>query len=397
MRITQRIAGKRTWIASLILALAALACGGQGPAAPFPTPANSVFDSGRTAYGFFPSPPEVTLDSVLKLYKDLGDHADFVLIQQNTPWQDFVNGVDGESQTRTDLSNQVRLARQNHLEYVFVIDALNGLNRRDFIGLPSGWEASFGNTQVRTAYTNYALWVLRQFHPLYLGLASEINTYMDAHPDDAPNFISLYKDIYSRVKAEAPETQIFVTFQWDDLNNMFPQPEEGNRKPYDTNWGQVEAFEPDLDLWVISSYPFTVFKADEGIPADYYTPLLARTLRQAFGVSAQANAQGGASKPLAVAEGGFSSKPVGPFAGAPEGQVAYLNAIHDQIGTRLTFWVYLLLNDFNLDSYANMMKANGQNPQDVLTLGMFASVGLRTFDGASKPALELWDSFRAGR
>lgn len=379
-------APKRIWIALLVIMLAALACGEQGPATPFPTPETSVFDSGRTAYGFFPSPPEVTLQSVLKLYKDLGDHADFVLIQQNTPWQDFVDGVDGvdgESQTRTDLINQVRLARQNHLEYVFVIDALNGLNRRDFIGLPSGWEASFGNEQVRSAYTNYALWVVRQFHPRYLGLASEINTYMDAHPDDAPNFASLYHEIYAKVKAEAPQTQIFVTFQWDDLNNMFPQPEEGNRKPYDTNWDQVQAFEPDPDLWVISSYPFTVFKAGEGIPANYYTPLLARTLRQA---------QGGASKPLAVAEGGFSSK---PFAGTPEGQVAYLNAIHDQIGSRLAFWVYLLLDDFNLDSYTKAMKAKGQNPNDIFTLGLFASVGLRNFDGTPKPALELWDSFRA--
>ncbi|MBI1856052.1 MAG: hypothetical protein HYR93_09365, partial [Chloroflexi bacterium] len=108
---------KRILIAIFILALAALACGQSGPATPFPTPQNSVFDSGRTAYGFFPSPPEVSLDSVFKLYKDLGGHADFVLIQQNDPWEDFVNSVDGESKTRTDLTNQVALARQNKLEY----------------------------------------------------------------------------------------------------------------------------------------------------------------------------------------------------------------------------------------------------------------------------------------
>jgi hypothetical protein len=42
-----------------------------------------------------------------------------------------------------------------------------------------------------------------------------------------------------------------------------------------------------------------------------------------------------------------------------------------------------------------MMSAQGQG-QDVETLGMFASVGLTRFDGAPKPALELWDSYRAG-
>ena len=44
---------------------------------------------------------------------------------------------------------------------------------------------------------------------------------MDAHPNDVENFVSLCREVYERVKAEAPDTQISVTFQWDDLNNMF--------------------------------------------------------------------------------------------------------------------------------------------------------------------------------
>ncbi len=366
---------KRTYIALLILMLAMLACG-EGNSVP-PTPQNSVFDSGRTAYGFFPSPPEVSIQSVLQLYKDMSAHGDFVLIQQNTAWEDFVDGTDGESQTRTDLINQVKLARQNDLEYIFVIDALNGLNRREFAGLPQGWEASFANPDVRAAYKNYALWVVRTFHPRYLGLASEINTYMDAYPDDAPHFVSLYNEIYALVKAEAPETQIFVTFQWDDLNNMFPQPEEGDRQQYDTNWEQIEAFEPNLDLWVISSYPYFIFNNGTQIPANYYTPLLART-----------------SKPIAVAEGGFSSQAVGAINVSSEDQVAYLNEVHAQLGQRLVFWVNTLLDDFNLDSYAEQMKKDGRNPQDALSLGAFAYIGLQNADGTPKPALAVWEEFR---
>ncbi|MCI0554590.1 MAG: hypothetical protein L0287_26880, partial [Anaerolineae bacterium] len=215
------------------------------------------------------------------------------------------------------------------------------------------------------------------FHPRYLGLASEINTYMDAHPDDTQNFISLYNEIYALVKAEAPATQIFVTFQWDDLNNMFPQPEEGNRQRFDTNWEQIEAFEPNLDLWVISSYPYFVFNSGAEIPANYYSPLLERT-----------------DKPVAIAEGGFSSRPVGFTQGTPEDQVAYLNAIHDQLGPRLVFWVNTLLNDFNLESYAEQMKKEGRNPQDAISLGAFAYIGLRNLDGSPKPALEVWDEMR---
>jgi len=364
------------------LILAILACGTSTPATPstpLPTLASSVFDKSRPLYGFFPTPPEVSMDSVLMIYKDIGNHADFVLIQENVPWQDFVNGVDGSSQKRTDIINEVILARQNHLDTVFVVDGLDGLNRREFSGLPFGWSATFANPNIRTAYRNYAQWVVKMFHPRYLGLASEINTYMDTHKDDAQNFISLYNEIYKAVKSEAPGTKIFVTFQWEELNNMIPQIANG-RSAHHPNWDQVETFEPNLDIWAISSYPFIAFKSGADIPADYYSPLLTQT-----------------SKPIAVAEGGFTSKPVGPINGTPQDQVAYLNAIHSQIGPRLAFWVYLLLEDFNLDSYSIYMKNHGVNSTDLSTLGMFASVGLGNSDGSSKPALELWDSFRAGK
>jgi hypothetical protein len=366
----------RPFTALFFVILISLACGGGTPTIP-PTPEVSVFDIDSTAFGFFPSPPEITLESVLDTFRAMGEHGDFVLFQYNAAWQDFADAIEGESQTRTDIINQVILARQNGLEYIFVLDALNGLNRREFSGLPAGWEASFANPDVRNAYRNYALWVVRSFHPRYLGLASEINTYMDAHPEDADNFISLYNEIYALVKAEAPQTQVFVTFQWDDLNNMFPQPEEGDRRPLETNWEQVEAFEPNLDVWAISTYPYFVFPSAAGIPSDYYSPLLSRT-----------------SKPIAIAEGGYTSRGIEQISSTPEEQAAYLYAVQEQVGPRLAFWVNTLLSDLEIDSYAEQMKKDRRNPQDAQTLGFFAYIGLRNFDGTPKPALEVWDSFR---
>ena len=368
---------KRLLTLLLALAIVSLACGQSGPVTPFPARENPASETGETIYGFFPSPPKATLTSVLTHFKDLGQYGDFVLFQHNVPWADFVDSADGESQSRTDIANQETLARQNGLDSVYVVDALNGLNRREFKGLPSDWEASFANPKVRAAFTNYTLWVVRNFHPRYLGLASEINTYMDAFPDDAPNFISLYHEVYALVKADAPDTQIFVTFQWDGLNNMFPQPEEGNRTRLSPNWEQVEAFEPNLDLWVISSYPYFVFPSGADIPADYYSRLLART-----------------SKRVAVAEGGWATRGVGTIRATPEDQVAYLNAIHNQLGSRLAFWVYLVLNDFDMDSYAKASGQQGVSDTDINTLSMFSSLGLREMDGTPKPALEVWMSFR---
>ena len=245
--------------------------------------------------------------------------------------------------------------------------------------MPADCEASFANPNVRTAFTNYTLWIVRQFHPRYLGLVSEINTYLDAHPEDATNYISLYHRVYALVKAEAPDTQVFVTFQWEDLNNLFATASEG-RLAYHTNWDQVEAFEPELDIWAISSNPFVVFQSGADIPEDYYAPLLTHT-----------------SKLLAVAEGGYTSRPTSPFRGKLQDQVEYLNAIHDQIGERLTFWVYLLLNDFDMDSYAEAMRRQGFTEENIQTLGMFAALGLREEDGTPKPALAVWDDLKKPR
>jgi hypothetical protein len=367
------------------LSLAALACASTQPKpgatstpAPPPPPVKgeSVFDRTATAYGFFPSPPEITLESVLRHFGDLGDHADFILVQPAVPWQAWEAENPVEAQPLIDLRNQAILAEQNGLEVVFVVDPLNGLNRREFMGLPEGWEASFANPDIRRAHTAFSLWIVRTFHPRAIGLASEINTYADAHPQDFGNFLSLYQEGYRAIKAEAPETQVFVSFQWEDLNNRLPGGSEG-RQPDQINWEQIEAFEPQLDLWVISSYPFVAFPSGAAIPEDYYTPLLDRT-----------------PKPLAVAEGGFSSAPVGPFAGAPQDQVDYLEAIHTQLGPRLHFWVYLLLSDFDHDSYSAALRSNGIGESDVHTLELFESVGLRLADGTPKPALALWDRFR---
>ena len=370
----------KAWPAAVLLLVTSLACGSptQIPG-PIPTPHITPLPEGQTAYGFFPSPPEITYESVLSHYADMARHADVVMLQQNIPWTSFPLEGEAEPQPLIDIRNQVTLAHQNGLEPLFVVDPLNGLNRSEFMGLPFGWKASFASPQVRQAYTDFALWILNAFHPRYLGLASEINTYADAHPEDLPNFLSLYREVYAAVKQASPETRVFVTFQWEDLNNLFPGDNEG-RTAYEINWDEVEAFGPELDVWAISSYPFVYFERGADIPPDYYTPLLGRT-----------------DKPLAVAEGGFSSLPVASFSGSSQDQVDYLNTLHAQIGSRLDFWIYLLLTDFNTESYADAMRKSGVGSPDVTTLGYFAFVGLQAGDGSAKPALGVWDALRGQR
>jgi len=368
------------WLTAGLLLLS-LACGQSVSPLPDPTltPKPAALGSGQTAYGFFPTPPQVSLESVFEHYRAMSAHADFVLVQEAIPWQDFVQSPQADSQKIKDLQNGHTLAQANNLEQIFVVDPLNGFNRREFSGLPEGWEASFANPQVRAAFKNYTLRLLREFHPLYLGLGSEVNTYAEAFPADFEYYLSLYRETYAAIKAEAPQTQVFVTFQWEQLRGLAAV--EDGLPAGEIRWQQVEAFEPLLDLWVISSYPFIAYRSGAEIPADYYTPLLTRT-----------------EKPLAVAEGGFPSRPAKNLPGTPQDQLDYLNAIHSQLQPRLTFWVYLLLSDLDEGSYNRFFRQQGMGSGDLNTLGFFVNTGLMEKDGKTpKPALTLWDSFRLGR
>ncbi len=300
---------------------------------------------------------------MLATLRGLSRHGDVVLLQRNIPWEDFYKSESAPSRAFSDLANLVRLSREKGLRTIFVVDALNGLDRRAFYGVPAAWgRPSFADARVRRAFKNFALRIVREFHPRYLGLGSEVNTYMAAHPGDAANLVSLYRQTYAAVKNAAPETQIFSTFQWDELRLA-----DGG-----INWQPIRAFEPQLDLWVISSYP-CLWLGSRRVPADYYSPLADET-----------------EKPLAVGEGGCSSRKVGRWPGSDRAQVDYLSAIAEQLGNRLEFWIYLLYNDLDPTWYNKIVS----NERDRDTLELFYYMGLADAAGKPKPALDAWDTIR---
>jgi hypothetical protein len=305
----------------------------------------------------------------------MGEHADVALFQQEIPWTDFEISPDADSVKIEELRGMVELAIGNGLEPIFIVDPLNGLNRREFMGLPPELaDGNFATPEIRSAFKNYALRLVREFNPRYIGLASEINTYMDAHPDDVANYLSLYRETYAAIKAEAPETQVFVTFQWDDLNNLGFFNEGVD---YEIKWEQIEAFEPQLDIWAISSYTCFFFDRAAEVSSNYYTPLLTRT-----------------EKPIAVAEGGCSSVKLDIQSGSEQDQIEYLRAIDRQLGgDRLAFWIYLIYSDLNMDSFGPLMQEQGAEDM-VEGMSYFAHLGLVEVDGRPKPALAIWDEMR---
>ncbi|MDZ7844804.1 MAG: hypothetical protein U5K99_08395 [Anaerolineales bacterium] len=342
------------------------------PAEAAPPAAREIFDFSSTGFGFFPTPPQPTVNSSTQNIKAMSEHADVLLFQEAVPWEVFQAGVEVESSRISGIGDIIDYAGFYGMQPILVIDPLNGLDRREFQGLPETWgEADFSNSEIRTAYKNFAVRIAREFKPHYLGLASEINTYLDAFPEDQEHFLSLYRETYAAVKAESPETRVFATFQWDDLNRL-----DGDGTPYDVKWDQIEAFEPQLDIWAISTYPHFFFEGPDDIPDDYYTRLIERT-----------------DKELAVAESGWTSEDAGAFSGTPGEQVDFLLELDAQIGESLVFWINLIYANLDWDAYRLIFEEQGVE-KDMETLSNFVYLGLINADGTPKPALETWDTLR---
>jgi hypothetical protein len=56
-------------------------------------------------------------------------------------------------------------------------------------------------------------------------------------------------------------------------------------------------------------------------------------------------------------------------------------------------WIYLLLDDLNMESYGKYFADHGQ-AEMTETMRWFSVVGLRSSDGVPKEALAVWDGFR---
>lgn len=332
--------------------------------------------SGHTEFGFYGTAPDLTAGSRTRTLRAISRHADALLLQPEVPWAQFLVTPDGRSAVIDGLRATVGQARRAGLAPIIVVDPLKGLDRTRFAPLPAGLGAAdFGTPQLRRAYRNFAVRISREFHPRYLGLGAEINTYAAAHPADFPNFVSLYRETYAAVKAQSPSTKVFVSFQWEGLNGLDPRARPANPGPH-LNWAPVDAFEPDLDVLAISTYPYFVHGSAAQIPADYYAPLTTRT-----------------RGPLAISESGWPSEPTDRFSGSPADQARFLRTVHTQLGSRLAFWVNLMIDDLDVQAFDRYLVAH-RLPAQGDTLRLFASLGLRSRAGAPKPALSVWDRLR---
>jgi hypothetical protein len=169
----------------------------------------------------------------------------------------------------------VSKARQNELVPVLGLSPTTLDQGRKELDVPAsvrrkaGRKLSFSNPLVRKAYIRAAT-ELGQLKPPYLCLATEINLLAMQRLPEFLHFARAYKEAYRNVKRVSPDTQVFVSFQWEWMRIL------DAREPHKIadHSKVIEIFRPELDLVALTSYPAPFHETPADLVSDYYTWML---------------------------------------------------------------------------------------------------------------------------
>lgn len=218
------------------------------------------------------------------------------------------------------------------------------------------------NQDAQEKYKQAALTLCKDYKAKYVALAIEVNTYYQ-HPqgskDDFERFVEFYKKTYDELKKECPDTQIFVTFQLEELKGLGDASWGYDVEPA---WEVLDMFDGKLDLIAFTTYPFLEYNFPEDIPEDYYTTIIDDLPEQYKNTK------------IAFTEIGWSSQRPDK-----EAQVTFLNVFLEQTEIlNLEYIVWVFMHDINPD----------------LTAPPGFGVGLREYTGEPKQVWYAWKELR---
>jgi hypothetical protein len=340
-------------VAAIALASILAACG-DGATQPERTGTPRTFRMGLSAL-----PRALDAESYGAAIDFAGDHADVVLIQRAPPWDEFTPDGAVSDATARSTGAERDAVKDAGLDLFFAIDPTDGSTGRDRLaGLPSSLAGKrFDDPDIRSAFVAYAEYVALNYKPAYMALGVEMNLYYQKNEDDFANFETLYRAAYDVVKEASPETQVTLTFQYEDLLAVLPREDR-----HFQDWQLIKRFDDATDFVAISTYPSFAFATPNEMPGNYYKQLRAFT-----------------EKPIAIAEMGYASAPgqQGVNSGSEEEQIAFLRrALADAGEMSMPFVVWYAIWDptFARDT----------------AYGAFQSIGLRREDDTTKPAWDVW-------
>jgi hypothetical protein len=313
--------------------------------------------------GFSSLPPELTTEAYIQAFATAAQYADLILIKRTPPWADFLpGGTISEETAETTRLETALLKQYDGLRLFYAIDPTDGaVQRSRLANLPPqvDLQAGFNDPRVRAAFVAYAAYVAKNYRPDYLALGLEVNMTYERAPEQFEAFVSLYREAYTVVKGNSPETRVFPTWQLEDLEGIF-----GEVHP--PRWELLERFRGMMDVLAISTYPFLgEVRSVADIREDYYRQLRMRWQGE-----------------ILIAETGYPSAPV-------QGREA--------VGTEAEQRAYLerLLTEAEELGFTGVVWFAALDPAFATTgpAAAFRDTGLRRADGSNKQAWALWEEW----
>jgi hypothetical protein len=304
-------------------------------------------------------PAELTEESYSETFRLAASAGEVILIQRTPPWEELLQGTFSEETVFT-TERETALAEEHGLDIFLAIDPTDGSRqRRSLAGLPDDLlGAGFSDPAIHDALVDYARYVAETYRPAYLAFGVEMNGYQQHHPEDFERFVVIYHEAYEVVKEISPETLVFPTFQFEELQGLLPF-----QDPLPPQWNLISRFEPRLDVLAISSYPDIVFPEADEIPESYYAQLSLYT-----------------NRPVAISGMGFSSSASEEVseAEAEEAQAAFLRRTLDNAQQlSMPFVIWFVSRDPSF---------TGESALDLGTSGLIHQ------DGTPKPSWDIWQT-----
>lgn len=314
--------------------------------------------------GFAPTPPVLTVASVLEGIEHWHQRAELAIFHEELPWTDLLGGMSAEAILVRDKVQLVSYLRGKGLDLVFMADLTDGLSRAEEAPQLRALGRSLAEPAVQQVAREYVLAVASLLQPEYLGLAAETNLIRAAAP------MVLYEAVVDTANAMAADllaahasASLFYSVQVETAWGLF------TNEPFVGIAEDLQDF-PFANALGLSSYPYFVFATPAAIPDDYYRRLAEMT-----------------SLPVFVAEGGWSSASVGAAPSSAELQAQYLQRQGELLDSvNAIAWLHLLFADPDLSTWPQPIPVN---------LPLFTNIGLTDRAFAGKPALAVWDELHA--
>jgi len=239
-----------------------------------------------------------------------------------------------------------QMAERAGLKLFVVVDPL-AHDRQAFDPNLKKLGANFADTKVRQAYKDLAVKLAGTYRPAYLGLGSEINTYLAKSDSELTAYLTLLGETVAAVKQASSRTVVTVSVQYEELSGAGGRPAQ---------WEMLRQLETKVEAVAFTTYPSPFFAAPDKLPADYYTKIRAYT-----------------NKPLLIAESGWPT--TGSASASAANQVAFLERLPELTkDLNLRLWIWWFPHDWAGAGYADVFK----------------TMGLRQANGAPKPAWDSW-------